>query len=93
MQTEGDVDGPLVGDTLHVGNLGALELRAGRGVTHVDPADRFLRIQEVHSGGLLGASEGQGVGSGAGQRCGLDVLGVGDEQDGRTVNWDYRRGG
>lgn len=93
MQAETDVDGPLVGDALHVGDLGALELRAGGGVTHVDPADGFLRVQEVHGGGLLGASEGQAVSSGASQRRGLDVLGVGNEQDGRAVDWDYTRGG
>lgn len=93
MQAEGDVDGPLVSDALRVGDLGALELRAGGGVTHMDPADRFLCVQKVHGGGLLGASEGQAVGIGAGQRGGLNVLGVGDEQDGRTVDWDYRRGG
>ena len=59
----------------------------------MDPADRFLFVQEVHGGGLLGAGEGQAVGIGSRQGRGLDVLGISDEEDGRTVDWDYKRDG
>lgn len=90
VQAEGDVDDPLVGDALQVGDLGTLELRSCGGVTHVDPADRFLCVQEVHGGGLLGAREGQAVGIGPRQGRGLDVLRVGDEEDGRAVDRNYR---
>lgn len=51
----------------------------------MDPADSLLGIEEVHGCGLFGAGGKQAVDSGATQGGGLDVLGVGDQQDRQTV--------
>lgn len=87
VQAQGDVDGALLGEALQVGDLGALELGAGGRVAHVDPAHRLLSVQEVHGGGLLGAGGQQAVDRGAAQKRGLDVLGVGYEEDRGPVHW------
>lgn len=87
VEAEGDVDDPLLREALQVWNPGALEVcRRGR-VAHVDPADRLLDIEEVHGGGLFGGGGQQAVDSGAAQGRGLDVLGVGDQQDRQAVHW------
>lgn len=86
MQAEGDVDDPLLGEALQIGNLGTFQVRGRRGVSHVDPADGLLGVDEIHGRGLFGAGGQQAVDSGAAQGGGLDVLGVGDQQDGQTVD-------
>lgn len=59
----------------------------------MDPADGLLSIKEVHSGGLFGAGGQQAVDCGAAQGGGLDVLGVGDQQNRQTVyrHWNEAR--
>lgn len=90
VQAEGDVDDSLLSEALQIWDLGALEV-CGRGrVPDVDPADGLLSIQEVHGCGLFGAGGQQAVDSGATQGGGLDVLGVGDQQDGQTVDWHWK---
>lgn len=79
VQTEGDVDDSLICEALQIGNLGTLEVCGGRGVSHMDPADSFLGIEEVHGRGLLGAGGQQAVDCGATQGRGLDILRVGDQ--------------
>lgn len=85
VQAERDVDGADVGDVLEVHYAGALEVRGGGRVAHVDPADRLLGVDEVHGHGLLGG-DGRQPGAGAGQRRTADVVEVGDEQHGQTVH-------
>lgn len=55
----------------------------------MDPADSLLGIEEVHGCGLFGAGGQQAVDTGAAQGGGLDVLGVGDQQDGQAVYWHW----
>lgn len=88
MQAEGDVDHPLLCEALQIGNPGTFEVRGCGGVSYVDPADGLLSVQEVHSCGLFGAGGQQAVDRAAAQRGGLDVLGVGDQQDRQTVDWN-----
>lgn len=87
VEAEGDVDDPLLREALQVRNPGALEVRRRGRVAHVDPADRLLGIEEVHGGGLFGGGGQQAVDGGAAQGRGLDVLGVGDQQDRQAVHW------
>lgn len=87
VEAEGDVDDPLLCKALQVRNPGALEVRRRGRVTHVDPAHRLLGIEEVHGGGLFGGGGQQAVDGGAAQGRGLDVLGVGDQQDRQAVHW------
>lgn len=54
VQTEGNVDGTDVIDSLEVMDAGALELSGGRGITHIYPAHGLICIDEVHSHGLFG---------------------------------------
>lgn len=89
MQAERDVDDSLLSEALQIGNLGTFEVRGRGGFSHMDPADHFLSVQEVHGCGLLGASGQQAVDCCAAQRGGLDVLGVGDQQHRQTVHWDW----
>lgn len=56
----------------------------------MDPADRLLGVEEIHGCGLLGARGQQAVDCGATQGGGLDVLGVGDQQDRQTVYWYWK---
>lgn len=56
----------------------------------MDPAHRFLGIHKVHGGGLFGAGRQEAVDSGATQRGGLNVLGVGNQQDRQTVYWNWK---
>lgn len=56
----------------------------------MDPADCLLGVEEVHGRGLFGAGGQQTVDCGAAKRGGLDVLGVGDQQDGQTVHRHWR---
>lgn len=89
MEAEGDVDDPFLREALQVRDLGALEVcRRGR-VAHVDPADRLLGVEEIHGCGLLRGCGQQAVDGGATQGGGLDVLGVGDQQDGQAVHWHW----
>ena len=87
MQAEGDVDDPLLGKALQIGDLSTFEVRGRGGVPDVDPADGLLGIEEIHGGGLFGAGGQQAVECGATQRGGLDVLGVGNQQDRQTIYW------
>lgn len=89
MQTEGNVDDVDVRKALGVVDLGALELRGGGAVAHVDPADGFVGKDEVHGRGLLG---GDGEGLEAAQVRGLDALRVGDEEQGRPLHRLWTRG-
>ena len=82
MQAEGDIYDSFISEALQVGNLGTFEVCRGGRVPHVDPADCFLRIKEVHGGGLFGGGGQEAVDCGAAQRRSLDVLGVRDQQDG-----------
>lgn len=54
----------------------------------MDPADCLLSINKVHSGGLFGAGGQQAVDRGAAQGGGLDVLGVGYQEDGQPFHWN-----
>lgn len=92
MEAEGDVDDPLLREALQVGDPGALEVRGRGRVAHVDPADRLLGVEEVHGRGLLGGGGQQAVDGGAAQGGGLDVLGVGDQQDGQAFHWHWGGG-
>lgn len=47
----------------------------------MNPADGLLSINEVHGRGLLGADGQRAVDRGAAQGGGLDVLGVGYQED------------
>lgn len=92
VQAEGDVDDSFLGEAFQVGDLGTFEVRRCRRVTHVNPAHRLLGVHKVHGGGLLGAGGQQAVNDGAAQGGGLDVLGVGDQQDRQTVHRHCRDG-
>lgn len=59
VQTEGNVDGTDVSDSLKVRDAGALELGGGRCIAHIYPADRLICIDEVHSHGLFGRNRVQ----------------------------------
>lgn len=87
VEAEGDVDDPLLREALQVRDPGAFEVRRGGRVAHVDPADRLLGIEKVHGCGLLGGGGQEAVDGGAAQGRDLDVLGVGDQQDGQAVHW------
>lgn len=89
MQAEGDVDNSLFGEALSVRELGTLEHGGAWCITYMDPAHRFLSVDEVHGCGLACA---YGDGVGAIQRCGLDVLRVGNEEIRWTVHgvWNSR---
>lgn len=88
MQAEGDVDHSLLCEALQIGNPGTFEV-SGRGrVSYMDPADGLFGVQEVHGRGLFGAGGQQAVDRAAAQGGGLDVLGVGDQQDRQTVDWN-----
>lgn len=89
MEAEGDVNDPLLRKALQVRDPGALEVRGRGRVAHVDPADRLLGVEEVHGRGLLRGRGQQAVDGGAAQGGGLDVLGVGDQQDGQAVHWHW----
>lgn len=89
VEAEGDVDDPLLREALQVRDPGALEVRGRGRVAHVDPADRLLGVEEIHGRGLLGGCGQQAVDGGAAQGGGLDVLGVGDQQDGQAVHWHW----
>jgi len=52
----------------------------------VNPAHCVFNVVEVHGRGLLGAGGGDVGHRGSTQVGGQDVLGVGDEQHGRTVH-------
>lgn len=56
----------------------------------MDPADCLLSVEEVHRCGLFGAGGQQAVHCGATEGGDLDVLGVGDQQDGQTVYWHWK---
>ena len=86
VQAEGNVDHPLLCEALQTGNPGTFEVRGRGGVSYVDPADGLLGVQEVHGRGLFGASGQQAVDRAAAQGGGLDVLGVGDQQDRQTID-------
>lgn len=81
VQAKGDVDGSLLREALQIWDLGTFEVCGRGGVSYVDPANSLLGIEEVHGCGLFGAGGQQAVDSGATQGGGLDVLGVGDQQD------------
>lgn len=83
MQAQGDVNSSLFGKTFGVRKLGALEHGGTWRVAYVDPAHSFLSVDEVHGRGLARAYR-DGVGTV--QRCGLDVLRVGDQEVGGTVH-------
>lgn len=85
VQAEGDVNGADVGDSLEVGDAGALQVGGGRGFSHIYPADCFLGIDEVHSHGLLSGDGGQ-PGRGAAQGGAADVMEVSDQQHRQTVH-------
>lgn len=91
MQAEGDVDDSFFRKALQIGDQGTFEVCGRGGVAHVDPAHSFLGVQEVHGRGLLGAGGQQAVDGGAAQGRGLDVLGVGDQQDGQALYGDWKR--
>lgn len=86
VEAEGDVDDPFLREGLQVGDPGALEVRRRGRVAHVDPADHLLGVEEIHGRGLLCGCGQQAVDGGAAQGGGLDVLGVGDQQDGQAVH-------
>lgn len=86
VEAEGDVDDPFLREGLQVRDPGALEVRRRGRVAHVDPADRLLGVEEIHGRGLLCGCGQQAVDGGAAQGGGLDVLGVGDQQDGQAVH-------
>lgn len=56
----------------------------------MNPADSFLGINEVHGRGLFGAGGQQAVDRGATQGGGLDILGIGDQQNGQAVHWHWK---
>lgn len=85
VQTEGDVDGADVSDSLEVRDSGALQLGGSGSVTHIYPADGLLGINEVHSHGLLGGDGGQ-PGSGAAQGGAADVMEVSNQQHRQTIH-------
>lgn len=85
MQAEGYVDDSLLCEALQIGDLGTFEVCGRGGVSHMDPADSLLGVEEVHCCGLFGAGGQQAVDCGATQGGGLDVLGVGDQQDRQAV--------
>lgn len=87
VQAEGDVDDSLLCEALQIGDLGTFEVCGGGGVSYVDPADTLLGVDEVHGCGLFGAGGQQAVDRGAAQGGGLDVLGVGNQQDRQPVYW------
>lgn len=89
MKAEGDVNRSLFGEALGIRELGTLEHGGTRCITYMDPAHSFLSIDEVHSCGLARAYRD---GVGAIQRCGLDVLRVGDQEVRGTVHgfWNSR---
>lgn len=89
VEAEGDVDDPLLCEALQVRDPGALEVRRRGRVAHVDPADHLLSVEEVHGRGLLCGCGQQAVDGGAAQGGGLDVLGVGDQQDGQAIHWHW----
>lgn len=89
MEAEGDVDDPFLRKALQVRDSGAFEVRRRRGVAYVDPADPLLGVEKVHGRGLLCGCGQQAVDGGAAQGGGLDVLGVGDQQDGQAVHWHW----
>ncbi|TNN81332.1 hypothetical protein EYF80_008388 [Liparis tanakae] len=75
----------------HIGNLGTFEVCGCGCVSDMDPADSLLVVEEVHGCGLFGAGGQQAVHRGAAQGGGLDVLGVGDQQDRQTVYWHWKK--
>lgn len=89
MQAQGDVNSSLFGEAPGVGELGTLEHGGTWSITYVDPAHSFLSIDEVHGCGLARADRDR---VGTIQRCGLDVLRVGDEEVWGTVHrvWNSR---
>lgn len=87
VHAEGNVDDSLLCDALQIWDLGTFEVCGCRGVSYVDPADSLLGIEEVHGRGLFGAGGQQAVE--IAQVDGLDVLGVGDQQDGQAVHWHW----
>lgn len=90
MQAEGDVDDSLVWEALQIRDLGTFEVCGCRGVAYMDPAHSLPGIEEIHGRGLFGASGQQAVQCGAAQGGGLDVLGVGDQQDRQAVYWHWK---
>lgn len=90
VQAEGNVDDSLLGEALQIWDLCTFEVCGRRRVSHVDPAHRLLGIHKVHGGGLFGAGGQEAVDGGAAQRGGLDVLGVGNQQDRQTVDWHWK---
>lgn len=90
VQAEGNVDDSLLGEALQIWDLCTFEVRGRWRVSHVDPAHRLLSIHKVHGGGLFGAGGQEAVDGGATQRGGLDVLGVGNQQDRQTVYWHWK---
>lgn len=94
MQAEGDVDGADVGHGFQVGDVGALEVGGGGGLSHVYPADGLLGVDEIHGHGLLGGDGGQ-PGRRVAQGGGADVVEVRDEQHGKAVHrfWGGRSHG
>lgn len=89
VQAERNIDDSLLCEALQIWDLGTFEVCGRRGVSYVDPADSLLGVKEVHGCGLFGAGGQQAVDSGAAQGGGLDVLGVGDQQDRQTVYWHW----
>lgn len=87
MQAQGDVNNSLIGEALGVRKLGTLQHGGTWRVTHVDPAHRFLGVNEVHGCGLARAYRD---GVGAIQRRRLDVLRVGNEEVRGSVHGIWR---
>lgn len=86
MEAEGDVDGANVSDTLEVRDTGTLQLGSSGGVTHIDPADSLLSIDEVHRHSLLSGDVGQ-PGRRAAQGGAADVMEVSNQQHRQTIHW------
>lgn len=87
VQAKGDVDDSFLCEALEVWDQGTFEV-CGRGrVSYMDPADRFLGVNEVHGCGLFGTGGQKTVDCAAAQGGSLDVLGVGDQQDRKAIYW------
>lgn len=82
VQAEGDVDDLFFREALQIRDQGTFEVCGWGGVSHMNPADSFPCINEVHGRRLFGAGGQQTVDSGATQGSGLDVLGIRYKQNG-----------
>lgn len=87
MQTEGDVDGVLIHETLQARHAGALELCLGSTVPNVHPAYSLIGIAEIHGCCLSSAGRCDGRDLGPTQVCSQDVLRVGNQQHRGSVHW------